>query len=280
MYYYRYYGSWGGWENDADEKTRITYILGKLITRQMWAGQKVHEGIKNILEGIQNNNESISLQNISDNIIGTMREEFKDSRRGRYLKEPKTCALFEHEYNVDLPKCEWENTANHVVGCLKTFFDSNVFKLICNIPHKQWLEIEKFSKFRLGDISIYVKPDFAFKTGENTIIYDWKTGRLGDEDHPLQPSCYGLYAISILGTRPINVKVLEFYLSSKELKEYVFSNSEIEFVTQNINSSIASMIEMLDDRETNSAAEERFGFSEDERTCNYCNFFKVCSRFA
>ena len=33
MYYYQYYGSWGGWESDADDITRTVYILKHLQNR-------------------------------------------------------------------------------------------------------------------------------------------------------------------------------------------------------------------------------------------------------
>jgi len=280
MYYYRYYGGWGGWENDADDKTRKTYVLGKLMTRQMWAGQQVHDGIKKMLESIQAGIKSVDLQGIMDEIMEIMRTEFKDSKKGRYLREPKTCALYEHEYNLQLPKTEWENTANNAKDCLKNFFNSEVFQFICDIPDNQWLEVEKLSTFHLEGYRIFVKLDFALKNDEKITIYDWKTGRLGDEANQLQSSCYGLYAVNTLGASPQNVRVLEFYVSSNELREYEFGNREVELITQYIQSSIDSMISLLDDRETNSASEERFSLTEDRRSCTYCNFRKVCSRFS
>ena len=53
MYYFQYYGYWGGWEIDADDRTRMIYILKKLQNRQMWAESKVHECIESTLNEIK-----------------------------------------------------------------------------------------------------------------------------------------------------------------------------------------------------------------------------------
>ena len=41
----------------------------------------------------------------------------------------------------------WNDDADHVVECLKLFFDSNVYKDILQLSSKQWLEVEQFSSF-------------------------------------------------------------------------------------------------------------------------------------
>ena len=53
QYYYNYYGYWGGWEMDAPERTRQTYILKNLKNRFMWAGEKVHDCIKHTLTNLR-----------------------------------------------------------------------------------------------------------------------------------------------------------------------------------------------------------------------------------
>ena len=48
-YYYTYYGSWGGWERDADDATRKLYILKNMQSLAMWAGGIVHQTIAEAL---------------------------------------------------------------------------------------------------------------------------------------------------------------------------------------------------------------------------------------
>jgi len=49
-YYYLYYGSWGGWEANADEKVRKLYQLKKMTNLPMLVGEVVHRTINYSLE--------------------------------------------------------------------------------------------------------------------------------------------------------------------------------------------------------------------------------------
>ena len=49
-YYLNRYGSWGGWEKDADETTRKIYILKHQTTIPMLVGDVVHQTISKILD--------------------------------------------------------------------------------------------------------------------------------------------------------------------------------------------------------------------------------------
>ena len=138
MYYYHYYGSWGGWDLKADIRTREIYILKQLQTRQMWAGTKVHESIEKVIKGIKSG-ERISLDIISETTRNIMRQDFLSSRSKKYFENPKTCALFEHEYTIQISNTEWKNTADSVDDCIKVFFSSDVYKKILDLNSDPWL---------------------------------------------------------------------------------------------------------------------------------------------
>ena len=279
MYYFQYYGSWGGWSDEADERTRKLYILKQLQTRQMWAGQKVHECIKKVIENIRDGIKTINVKETIDKALDVMRQEFKSSKKGRYLKEPKTCALFEHEYKLQLPDSEWKNTADHVVKCLTIFFDSDVYGLIFQLSSGQWLEVEKFSSFQYDDVKVYVVPDFAFRDKEEIVIYDWKTGKEEADNHKLQLVCYGLYAIQQWSFKSKQIRTVEFYLSSGKQNEHHLTDFELDPIRQYIGNSIKAMKDMLDDPQANVASEDRFSFVENEQVCKYCNYCKACPRW-
>lgn len=276
MYYFQYYGSWGGWSDEIDERTRKIYILKQLQTRQMWAGNKVHECIERVIRNIHDGIKTINVKQLIDKTLDVMRQEFKSSKKRRYLKKPKTCALFEHEYKLQLPETEWKNIADHVVKCLNTFLDSGIYTLICQLSNDQWLEIEKFSYFQYNDVKIYVVPDFAFREEDEIIIYDWKTGKEEADTHKLQLACYGLYAIQQWGVNPEKIRMVEFYLSSGKQNEHHLIDFELDPIDQYIGNSIKAMKDLLDDPKDNIASEDRFSFSESEQVCQYCNYHKVC----
>ena len=48
-YYYNHYGSWGGWEADANETTRKLYILKNIRPMVTWIGSIIHDLIKDTL---------------------------------------------------------------------------------------------------------------------------------------------------------------------------------------------------------------------------------------
>ena len=277
MYYYQYYGSWGGWNDDADDRTRTIYVLKQLQNRQMWAGEKAHECIEITLKKIQDGikvNEEVAIEDT----LNVMRKEFKSSRAKRYLTNPKTCSLFEHEYESPVPNNEWKKNADHVVECLKLFFDSNVYKEILKLSNAQWLEVEHFSSFFDKDIKIFSVFDFAYRNDDEIIIYDWKTGKEERDKHKLQLACYGLFATKKWEIKPEYVKLREFYLSSNKQNEYNFSEFDLENIQKHIWSSIREMKNLLDDPQTNIASEDRFSFTKNTKTCEYCNFQKICSK--
>jgi hypothetical protein len=112
QYYFNYYGYWGGWETDSPARTRQIYILKQLQNRFMWAGAKVHDCINHTLTNLQRGISVLDIDQIVDITLNQMREEFRSSREKRYLTHPKTCALFEHEYEVAISDVDWKKTAD------------------------------------------------------------------------------------------------------------------------------------------------------------------------
>ncbi len=276
-YYYQYYGSWGGWSFDAENETRTIYILKQLKNRQMWAGKKVHDTIKNVLNNLQDG-VKIDEESVIEDTLDLMREEFRSSQARMYWMEPKTCALFEHEYDVPVSDQEWKNTAKHVADCLKFFFSSEVYEDIFHLSPDQWLEIEEFSSFYDKGIKIYSVFDLACRKKEEVFIYDWKTGRDDQVQNKLQLACYGLFATIKWGITPEHIRLREFNLSNGALYDASLKEFDLDDIKENIWSSIKNMLNCLDDRQTNTAMEEKFSFCENRKICEYCNYLKICPR--
>ncbi len=276
-YYYQYYGSWGGWSFDAENKTRTIYILKQLQNRQMWAGTKVHKAIENVLKGLQDG-VKIDENEVIEATLCLMREEFKSSLAKMYQIEPKTCALFEHEYEVPVSDNEWKNNAEHVVDCLKLFFNSKVYEDIFHLSPDQWLEVEEFSSFYDQGIKIYSVFDFACRKNEEVFIYDWKTGKEEHTQHKLQLACYGLFATIKWDLNPNQVQLSEFNLSNGNIYDVSLKEFDLGDIHKHIWNSIENMLNCLEDRQSNTAVEESFAFCENRKICEYCNYLKVCPR--
>jgi len=279
MYYFQYYGSWGGWEIDADDRTRMIYILKQLQNRQMWAGKKVHECIENVIIEIQKGYEKIDVSKKIEETLDQMRKEFLSSKNKKYLTDPKSCALFEHEYRLEVTETEWKSNADNVVECLKLFFDSKVYKEILKLTENQWLEMEQFPYFYFNDVKIYAVLDFAFRRNDKIIIYDWKTGKEDAERDRFQLACYGLFAIQKWAIKQEKVKLVDFFLSNGDQYDYNFKNFELNQIQEYILNSIDEMRDKLDDQQENIARENSFPFTENEKICKYCNYYKVCQKY-
>jgi CRISPR/Cas system-associated exonuclease Cas4 (RecB family) len=278
QYYFNYYGYWGGWETDALERTRQIYILKQLMNRYMWAGSKVHDCIKHTLTNLQRGISVLEDDQIVSITLNQMREEFRSSRDKRYLTHPKTCALFEHEYDLDILDADWKRIAVDMEQCLRNFYGSETFDMLKELPKQMWLEVEDFSSFNLDNTKIWAVLDCSFQTEDGGItIIDWKTGRKTSEDVSMQLSCYAMYATEKWGVDPEKVKLIEYNLLANQGAEFTVGASEIENTKTYIAGSIADMQSLLVDVGENVPKEENaFQKVEDERTRANCNFRKVC----
>ena len=53
QYYFNYYGSWGGWDKDADAQAQLLYRLKKITTVPQLVGTVVHDAISNALNALK-----------------------------------------------------------------------------------------------------------------------------------------------------------------------------------------------------------------------------------
>jgi hypothetical protein len=192
--------------------------------------------------------------------LNQMREEFRSSREKRYLTHPKTCALFEHEYDVSILDADWKKMADSMVQCLRNFYGSATFGMLKELPGQMWLEVEDFSSFYLGQTKIWAVLDCSFRTEDGITIIDWKTGEGTTENVSLQLACYAMYA-----------------MEQWQAAEFFITQAEIENAKAYILGSISDMQSLLSDVENNVPKEEKsFQKIEDERIRTNCNFRKVC----
>ncbi len=277
QYWFAYYGYWNGWLENAPDRTRQIYILKNLRNRHIWAGEKVHECIQRSLNNIRRGISVLPVDQIVSITIDQMRAEFRSSKTKNYWKKPKSCALFEHEYEIELTDDQWKEVANHVDTCLKNFYASDIYDGLKSHPRDQWLEVEDFSSFHLDGVKINLAIDCAIREGDGIYIYDWKTGKSLSEDLSIQLCCYALYAIEKWHVRPESLAIIEYNLSAEKSNWFSITQGEIENIKAYIRGSIKDMQSLLIDIENNTPLEEdRFSKVEDERVSLRCNFRKIC----
>jgi len=277
QYWFAYYGYWNGWLDKVPERTRQIYILKNLKNRQMWAGEKVHECIQRSLNNIRRGIKVLSIEEILSITFDQMRGEFRSSRAQNYLKNPKSCALFEHEYGIQMTDEQWKETAQNVEACLRNFYASDIYYGLKSHPKRDWLEVEEFSSFLLDNTKINLAIDCAIKEGDDILIYVWKTGKSMPEDLSIQLCCYALYTMEKWHAVPQSLRIIEYSLSFNKAREFSVTQGEAENIKGYIRGSIKDMQSLLTDVNNNIPVEEgKFDKVEDDRVSFRCNFRRVC----
>jgi hypothetical protein len=243
----------------------------------MWAGRKVHECVARSITNLSRGISVLPTDQIIEITIKEMRNDFINSRKRLYYQRPKSCGLFEHEYELDTSGEEWKRNADNVRACLNTFYESSIFESLKNLSQEAWLEIENLSHFVLDSIKIWVVLDCSHWADDMIHILDWKTGKGLTEDNTIQLACYGLYAHEKWNIEPGKLKVFEFNLMNDLLQPFEISKIEIENIKDYIRGSVSDMKSMLIDEENNIPKnEEAFVKVDEERICKMCNFQRVC----
>jgi len=275
-YYLHYYGAWGGWDVAASPDVRRLYVLKQLASRQMWAGRIVHDAIEMALHVYQQRRE-VPVEPFIADAIERMRGEWKSSRGGRYREAPKTPALFEHEYALDLKPEVWQMLRRNVETCLRNFFRLPLLAEIRRTAPEHW-SIEHWSKvFDFEGTPVWIAPDFGFwnEAGRLTLV-DWKTGASDPDSTAFQLGCYALYASEMLGVEPAKVDLLEANLREPVVTPLTWDDGRLKQIRDQLRLSIRSMRAYLVDPEQNRARMEDFERTEELRICRWCNFKVVC----
>jgi PD-(D/E)XK nuclease superfamily len=275
-YYLHYYGSWGGWDATAVPDVRRLYILKQLASRQMWAGRIVHDAIEMALH-IYQQGRDVPVEPFLEDVIERMRAEWRGSRDGLYRDKPKTLALFEHEYLVELKREVWQMLSQNVKTCLRNFFRLPLLTEVRRTAPEHW-SIEHWSKvFDFEGTPVWIAPDFGFwnEAGRLTLV-DWKTGASNPDATAFQLGCYALYAAEVLGVPPAKVDLVEANLREPTVTPLAWDDARLEEIREQLRLSIRSMRAYLADPAANQARLEDFERTEELRICRWCNFRVVC----
>lgn len=277
QYYYRHYGSWGGWDPDADPRIREIYILKQLGNRFTLAGKVVHEAVADLLNRHRYGRD-VSLEDAKAGALAALRQGFRESRDGEYRQRPRDATgLFEHEYAEDLPDAEWQKMRDRVFRCLDNFYASRIRATILDTRIEDWLPIDALDSFVFEETTVFVAPDFAVRNRHgNALVIDWKTGWPEREADRTQIVCYGLFAREKWGVDPEKAIGELHYLLTGDADIVTLDEVTLEAGTEQLRASIRDMKALLTDPEANLAEEERFSRTEDRSACARCNFRRIC----
>lgn len=277
-YWFNYYGHWGGWLREAQERVREIYVLKQLKNRATWVGQTVHDCIARTLQNISREVPILGVDEILSITRNIMRQDYRHSKSKRYWQNPKLyCGFFEHEYGIEVSDEQWREAAEDVDHCLNTFYQSEYFEKLHGTPPADFLEVERFSTIHLEGVELRIKLDCATRENERIVIWDWKTGKKeSDTGLSIQMGCYALYARKTYAVKLEDVVTRRFDLYRGVLYEHAPTERSLDEILAYVRGSIADMVALLEDKEENRTEEERFAKVERRDVCLKCNFLKVC----
>jgi hypothetical protein len=209
-------------------------------------------------------------------VIERMRGEWRSSNAGRYRDHPKSVALFEHEYRIEVAREGWQAISRNVAVCLRHFFRLPLVEAIRRTPPEHW-SIEHWSKaFDFEGTPVWSAPDFGFWTEDGRLeMIDWKTGG-SKNGASFQLGCYALYAREVLGVVPSRIDLFEVNLRGPDVTQHRWDEEQLDSVREQVRLSVRAMKAYLADAAANRAVIDDFEKTEDLRLCKGCNFRAVC----
>jgi hypothetical protein len=274
-YWFHYYGSWGGWEDDAPDEARELYLLKNITNLHCLAGDVVHRAIEYALQDLAKGEQPDPEQTVQW-CKAEMQKGFGESRDERWQIRPKRYTrLFEHHYGPPPSRDFLVKIARKVGGAVRTFFDSPAFGMIRETDPGEWLPMETLDSFEFEGTKVYAVPDFACRHLGEVLILDWKTG-WPDPRNKDQVVLYTMFAAAKWGVDPDCVRASPVYLrNGGEFKPNPVTPEDRARVGDTMRSSINNMKERLADPATNTARKEDYEATPG-RACLSCNFRGVC----
>ena len=275
QYFYHYYGSWGGWKRFADEFVQKLFLLKKMTTLPMLAGEVSHRMVSVVLEALKEGREML-MENAEAEVIQFFKKAWRESKSGEWKTGSKSIThLFEHYYDESPTDDELLKIKDVMIKSIRGFYFSDSFAFIKTLSPREWLCKEDFDSFDFNSTRVWVKLDFAVKHGKRINIYDWKTGEKISENET-QLAVYALYAISKWGIDLKDLRLFDIYLKKQLPVKVKVNKALINDAEDVMNQSIGEMRELLDDEFENQASIHNFPMVENKPVCKRCFFKEIC----
>ena len=277
-YYYSYYGSWGGWNKDADELSKKLYMLNKMTSLPMLAGSIVHDEVERTLKVLRYGRKA-DIDKSKENVIKNFKQSWSQSKNKEWKENPKwKTNLFEHYYEKTMSDQELLDIRDLMINSVDGFFASDSYRFIQTMSDTQWLAIEDLDSFEVHGAKLWVKLDFAIRHGERVYIYDWKTGKVAKENE-VQLAIYALYAKQKWDVDLSLIRLFDVYLNQQLPVKVKPTGRLIDSAKVFIENSIDSMREHLTNVVNNETEIDLFpvvGEDRESYPCSYCSFQTIC----
>ncbi len=274
-YYYNYFGT-SKRKSKEDNKEDIAF-LKDMSNIHVIVGDIVHKTIAVFLKKLQQEEEKdfsfliwLSNQQLDDIVnksVNLKNGTYKDSKH-----EVKICK----EIFDDISKKD-EIVAfakEKILQSLDQFHNSNNFEMVRDYACYPETIIEGTSKFKIENISIDGRIDFAFEDDGKFHILDWKTSYSQYEETSVQLLVYALWAIEKHGKSIDNICIHKAFLLDGKMENLEFSEKHLERAKAKIKQSVERIDEL--EKYGNDGIIDAFDCCDEPKICNLCQYEKIC----
>jgi len=254
-YYYNYIGKWEGYKGDI-LRERLHW-LSKKSNSWFLEGQLVHQAIES---------------QVAQHSLGRPVSKEAAQRLFRFqlkrITENPHAFIVEMINGTDVPDGLFEATEEEGIDLLEIFFEI----IWPNYEKFGYEQHERFERFKIDDILVYVKIDLVSTMDDGTVIVtDWKTGKMQElgKEQQRQILVYLLWAMSRYGVPHDRVKaeIRPLRFPEKHLIHEPGAE-EIEDLREYILENAGAMLAV--------ESEEDFPASPSQELCQHCNFATIC----
>lgn len=298
-----YFSTYSNYLKEVDKWIWNQAMLAKnLKSIYMRFGEKIHDLMSDYLNLVKEWNDSLEkINEIKQNLIGQMDQEYKISKDREYLNydynikfwltehyywnnidelyetgKHKILESFEHflesEFNLEIKKLFADKSNTFFIEPKEKDFDSMKIK-IDNIPELIWIDV-------------YAQPDFGIITANKEyLIYDRKSGKIPNKSTEHISDQLKVYAYKILqkiwieNIDNFNAKGFEIYLKTLDQFWWKIKKEDLQQIEQKIISDTKIQKELIIEKDVENnqpLASENFPRTTDLQKCSNCTFFKVC----
>ena len=280
-YYLRYYQHWGGWENGAPEISRLAYRLGKMVTMATLTGSAVHEVLAAHFRGLANGQ---FRELVPERPVEIMRRVWMDAKKELWRENPKKYPpLFELYYDRLPDGDKLRGYAEKARQAIMAVTRLSIYERLKDIDRADILWVDPaggaFSErvvFNVPPYEAISVPDLIYKDRDTTVIIDWKTGQVRDQDH-LQMEAGAIWAHQRINGVDGPIRACLAYLASDSIDEFPVTDEDCLKAEGVIRGDMEAMTGCLEDPEMNiPRPEEAFPRQKNRKFCEYCEFQEIC----
>lgn len=276
-YYYQYYGSKKRMAITEPHKERLIFLSG-LSNKHLVSGSIIHTVIATYLKKRIKGDEwgqdrliSWAKKLLSESIVYS-----ENNRDGITDVRQYPPDILKEIYYSEIELSEFRNEVEaKIIANLTKFCESEKFEYLKHGASQPGVMVERKAVFNLDESTqVDGQIDVAFKSNDEVIIADWKTGKVEFQDTSLQLLTYALWAIEKEGVSPSQIKIKKAYLQEDKVEELEFSKEHLFRARTRIFQDVEIMRELHEFGKD--AVSDAFTKCDQQKICNSCPFQEIC----